>query len=135
PMEINPRRLFERMFGRPGTPEQRMARLRAGRSILDAVQDDLSGLIKAVGPRDRVRLGEYLENVRETERRIERAERQANVDLDIPAAPVGIPDSFVEHIELQFELIALAWAADLTRVFTFMMSRDISQRTYPEIGI
>lgn len=134
-MEINPRRLFERMFGRPGTPEQRMARLRAGRSILDAVQDDLSGLIKAVGPRDRVRLGEYLENVRETERRIERAERQANVDLDIPAAPVGIPDSFVEHIELQFELIALALAADLTRVFTFMMSRDISQRTYPEIGI
>src|SRR5690606_487010 len=91
PMEIDPRRLFERMFGRPGTPEQRMARLKAGRSILDAVQDDLAGLVKAVGPRDRVRLGEYLENVRETERRIERAERQASVDLDIPAAPVGIP--------------------------------------------
>jgi len=135
PMEINPRRLFERMFGRPGTPEQRMARLKTGGSILDAVQEDLAGLVKVVGPRDRVRLDEYLENVRETERRIERAERQASVDLEIPQAPVGVPDSFVEHIELQFELIALAWAADLTRVFTFMMSRDISQRTYPEIGI
>lgn len=135
PMEINPRRLFERMFGRPGTPEQRLTRLQTGRSILDSVQDDLADLTREIGPQDRARLGDYLENVRETEKRIERAERQANVDLDVPAAPVGIPDSFPDHIAVQFELIALAYAADLTRVFTFMLSRDITQRTYPEIGI
>lgn len=135
PMETNPRRLFERMFGRPGTPSQRIARMQAGRSILDSVQEDLAALKREVGPQDKVRLDVYLDNVRETERRIERAERQANIDIEIPAAPVGIPDSFPEHIELQFELIALALTADLTRVFTFMLSRDITQRTYPEIGI
>src|SRR5690606_8293857 len=135
PMETNPRRLFERMFGRPGTPSQRIARMQAGRSILDSVQEDLAALKREVGPQDKVRLDVYLDNVRETERRIERAERQANIDIEIPAAPVGIPDSFPEHIELQFGLIALALTADLTRVFTFMLSRDIPQRTYPEIGI
>jgi hypothetical protein len=135
PMEINPRRLFERMFGRPGTPEQRIARLKTGRSILDSVQDDIADLTREIGPQDRSRLEDYLEHVRETERRIERAERQADIDLDVPTAPVGIPDSFPEHIALQFELLALAYAADLTRVFTFMLSRDITQRTYPEIGI
>lgn len=73
--------------------------------------------------------------MRETEKRIERAEQQSSVDLIIPDAPVGIPDSFAEHVALQFELLTLAWAADLTRVFTFMMSRDVTQRVYPEIGI
>jgi hypothetical protein len=135
PMEINPRRLFERMFGRPGTPEQRLSRLQTGRSILDSIKEDLSDLTREIGPQDRARLGDYLANVRETEKRIERAERQASVDLDVPAAPVGIPDSFPEHIATQFDLIALAYEADLTRVFTFMLSRDITQRTYPEIGI
>lgn len=135
PMEINPRRLFERMFGRPGTPEQRRARLATGRSILDSIREDLADLTREIGPSDRARLDDYLANVRETEQRIERAERSAGVDLEVPDAPVGIPDSFPEHIALQFELIALAYAADLTRVFTFMLSRDITQRTYPEIGI
>ena len=135
PMEINPRRLFERMFGRPGTAEQRLVRMKTGRSILDSIEGDLADLNRALGPQDRVRLDAYLDNVRETEKRIERAERQASVDLDIPPAPIGVPDSFAEHVGLQFELLALAYAADLTRVFTFMMSRDITQRTYPEIGI
>jgi hypothetical protein len=135
PMEINPRNLFERMFGRPGTAEQRLARMKTGRSILDSVQDDLADLSRDVGPRDRVRLDDYLENVRQTEQRIERAERQTRVDLEIPDAPIGIPDSFAEHVDLQFELLTLAYAADLTRVFTFMMSRDVTQRVYPEIGI
>lgn len=135
PMEINPRRLFERLFGRPGTHEQRVERMTTGRSILDSVQDDLTALTRDLGPADRARLGDYLDNVRETEKRIERAERQASADLDIPDAPVGIPDSFAEHVGLQFELLTLAYAADLTRVFAFMMSRDITQRTYPEIGI
>jgi hypothetical protein len=135
PMEINPRSLFERLFGRPGTAEQRIERLATGRSILDSIGDDVAGLLRDVGPADRARLADYLDNVRQTEKQIERAERQASVDLDIPDAPVGIPTSFAEHVGLQFDLLKLAWTADMTRVFTFMMSRDITQRTYPEIGI
>ena len=135
PMEINPRVLFERMFGRPGSAQQRLARMKTGRSILDSVQEDLKDLQLDLGPRDRSRLSDYLDNVRETEARIQRAERQAASSTTIPDAPVGIPESFPEHIALQFELIALAYATDLTRVFTFMLSRDVTQRTYPEIGI
>lgn len=135
PMEINPRVLFERMFGRPGTAQQRLARMKTGRSILDSIQEDLKDLQLDLGVRDRSRLSDYLENVRETEARIQRAERQAAVNPELPDAPVGIPDSFPEHIALQFELIALAYMTDLTRVFTFMLSRDVTQRTYPEIGI
>jgi hypothetical protein len=135
PMEINPRNLFERLFGRPGTAAQRLERMRTGRSILDSVEGDLARLQRDVGSADRSRLGDYLDHVRETEAQIARAERQASGDTVIPDAPVGIPDSFAKHVELQFELIALAYEADLTRVFTFMLSRDVTQRTYPEIGI
>jgi hypothetical protein len=135
PMEINPRKVFELMFGRPGTAEQRLTRMQTGRSILDSIEGDVADLSRGVGARDSGRLSDYLDSVRETEQRIERAERQATVDLEIPDAPVGIPDSFAEHVALQFELLTLAYAADLTRVFTFMMSRDITQRVYPEIGI
>ena len=135
PMEINPRNVFERMFGRPGTAAQRLERMRTGRSILDSVEEDLVQLERDVGPQDRARLGDYLDHVRETEQRIARAERQAQGETEIPDAPVGIPESFAEHVALQFELIALAYQADITRVFTFMMSRDVTQRVYPEIGI
>ena len=135
PMEINPRVLFERLFGRPGTAKQRLARMKTGRSILDSVQDDLKDLQLDLGTHDRSRLSDYLDNVRETEARIQRAERQAATNVTVPDAPVGIPESFPEHIALQFELIALAYTTDLTRVFTFMLSRDVTQRTYPEIGI
>jgi hypothetical protein len=135
PMEVNPRVLFERMFGRPGTAQQRLSRMKTGRSILDSVQDDLKDLQLDLGTRDRSRLSDYLENVREAEARIQRAEKQAATNLNIPDAPMGIPDSFPEHVALQFELIALAYMTDLTRVFTFMLSRDVTQRTYPEIGI
>jgi hypothetical protein len=135
PMEINPRVLFERMFGRPGTAEQRLARMKTGRSILDSIQGDLKDLQLDLGAHDRTRLSDYLDHVRETEARIQRAEKQATTSVRIPDAPIGIPDSFPEHIALQFELIALAYMTDLTRVFTFMLSRDVTQRTYPEIGI
>lgn len=135
PMEINPRVLFERMFGRPGTAKQRLTRMKTGRSILDSVQADLRDLELDLGAHDRSRLSDYLDSVRETEARIQRAERQAKANPDIPDAPVGIPESFPEHIALQFELISLAYMTDLTRVFTFMLSRDVTQRTYPEIGI
>ena len=134
-MEINPRTVFERMFGRPGTSEQRLARMRTGRSILDSIKDDLADLERGLGTRDKDRLASYLENVREVEQRIQRAERQASTDVKVPDAPVGIPEAFEEHCGLQFDLLALAYTADITRVFSFMLSRDATQRVYPEIGI
>ena len=108
--------------------------MRQDRSILDFVGDDLADLKVDLGPRDHARLGEYLDDVREIERRIQRAEQQT-LELTVPDAPVGVPDSFEEHVALMFDLLALAYQADLTRVFTFMMAREFSQRTYPQIGV
>jgi Protein of unknown function (DUF1552) len=135
PMEINPRVVFERMFGGGGTADQRVARMRTNRSLLDFVADDLASLERGLGSRDRARLDEYLSNVREIERRIQRAEGRARTDPALPAAPVGVPESYAEHVALMFDLMALAWQTDLTRMFTFMMAREVSQRTYPEIGV
>ena len=135
PMEINPRVVFERMFGRPGTAAQRLARMQTDRSVLDSVKEDLSDLESGLGARDRSRLSDYLENVREIEQRIQRAEKQATANVKVPDAPIGVPESFEEHVALQFDLLALAYAADITRVFTFMLSRDASQRVYPNLGI
>jgi Protein of unknown function (DUF1552) len=135
PMEINPRILFERMFGRAGTSAQRVARMRKSRSILDSVRDDVTELEGGLGARDRTRFDDYLQNVREIEQRIERAERQATTVKTVPDAPVGVPDSFEEHVALMFDLLAVAYEADITRVFTFMMNRDASQRVYPNLDI
>ncbi len=135
PMEINPRIVFERMFGRPGTSEQRLERMARDRSILDSIKDDVADLENGLGNRDRQRLSDYLDNVREIERRIQRAEKQAATDVKVPDAPIGIPESFEEHAMLQFDLLALAFEADITRVFTFMISRDASQRVYPNLGL
>ena len=136
PMEINPRAVFERMFGGGDTAQQRLARMKEDQSILDFVGEGLSDLKQGIGALDRVRLSEYLDNIREVERRIQRAEHQANtLQLDVPTAPVGIPDSYEEHVALLYDLMALAYEADLARVFTFMMARELSQRTYPDIGV
>ena len=135
PMEINPRVVFERMFGGGATREERLARMRTDRSILDLVKDDLRDLDGGLGPADRTRLGEYLEHVREVERRIQGTEKQADTNFAVPIAPVGVPESFEEHAGLMFDLMALAYQADLTRVFSFMMAREVSQRTYPNIGV
>jgi len=135
PMEINPRIVFERMFGGGATRDERLARMRTDRSILDLVREDLADLQGGLGPADRTRLGDYLEHVREVERRIQSTEKQADTQLTVPVAPVGVPESFEEHVGLMFDLLALAYQADLTRVFTFMMAREVSQRTYPQIGI
>ena len=135
PMEINPRVVFERMFGWESTSDQRLARMRADRSVLDVVTEDLSELTRAVGQRDRTRLDEYLEHVRETERRIQQAEQQAGRDLTVPTAPIGVPESFEDHASLMFDLMALAFQTDQTRVFTFMMCREFSVRTYPNLGV
>jgi hypothetical protein len=135
PMEINPRIVFERLFGRPGTNAQRLERMTKDRSILDSVKQDVADLESSLGPNDRNRLAAYLENVREIERRIQRAEKQATTEIRVPDAPIGIPESFEDHAMLQFDLLALAYEADLTRVFTFMISRDASQRVYPNVGL
>jgi hypothetical protein len=135
PSQINPRVIFERMFGRPGTTEERVARMRADQSILDSVRQDVASLERGLGARDRVRLDEYLAHVREIEQRIARAEKQATTELDIPEAPIGVPAAFEEHVGVLFELLAVAYEADLTRVFTFMMNREASQVVFPAIGI
>jgi hypothetical protein len=135
PMEINPRVVFERLFGICGSTGDRLSRMRTDRSLLDFVADDLKHLERGLATGDRLKLDEYLGNVREIERRIQRAEQQAHALPDVPNAPVGVPEAYVEHVALLFDLMALAFQSDQTRVFTFMMAREVSQRTYPEIGV
>ena len=135
PLETNPRVVFERMFGRPGSTEERVARMRQNRSILDSVRGDVNSLERGLGARDRVRLDQYLEHVREIEGRIQRAEKQATTDVILPTAPVGIPDLWSDHAGVLFDLMAVAWEADLSRVFSFMLNREASQLVFPEIGL
>ena len=134
PMETNPRVVFERMFGRPGSTEERVRRMEQNRSILDSVKGDVSALERGLGARDKVRLDQYLEHLREIEGRIQRAEKQTTTDLIAPRAPVGIPDSWEEHATVMFDLMALAFEADLSRVFTFMLNREASQLVFPDLA-
>jgi hypothetical protein len=134
PMEINPRVAFERMFGRAGSSAQRHARQTEDIGILDSVAEEAARLKAVLGPRDKTRLDEYLDNIREIEQRISRQEGRASgaVAMD---APQGIPESFEEHAALMFELQLVAYRADITRVVTYMLSREASQRTYPQIEV
>jgi len=134
PMETNPRVVFERMFGRPGSTEERVRRMEQNRSILDSVKGDVSSLERGLGARDKVRLDQYLDHVREIEQRIQRAEKQATTEITIPVAPVGIPDSWEEHATVMFDMMALAFEADMTRVFSFMLNREASQLVFPDLG-
>jgi len=136
PMENNPRVVFERLFGDGGTTEQRVAEMRRDRSILDSVTDDLATLERRIGAGDRSRLDQYLDAIRALERRIQLAEVQsADSELPALARPVGIPETFEGHVKLMFDLISLAYQADLTRVFTFMLGRELGGRTYPHLGV
>jgi hypothetical protein len=135
PMEINPRIAFERLFGQPGTAAQRAARMRDNKSILDSVREEARDLQKTLGGKDQSRLNDYLDNVREIEQRIQKAEKNGATQQVVPDAPIGIPDSFEEHALLMYDLMAVAWEANLTRVASFMKSRDASQRVYPNIGV
>lgn len=137
PMEINPRVVFERMFGGDAaTPAARRARLEQSTSILDAVAEEVHGLKPTLATPDRVRLDEYLENVREIERRIVRGEQQrSEANVEAPPTPTGVPESYTEHASLMFELQALAFQADMTRVTSFMMARELSGLSYPQIGV
>ncbi len=105
------------------------------RSVLDSLLEELKGLSKGLGGKDLNRLNDYLENVREIEQRIQKAEKQSLTDVEVPDAPVGIPEEFEDHAALMYDLMALAYEADLTRVVTYMKSRDASQRVYPKIGV
>jgi hypothetical protein len=135
PMEINPRKIFERMFGQGGTAADRRARSQEDQSILDAITEQAAGLQRQLGAQDRATVGQYLDNVREIERRIQVAARQQNTEIELPGAPAGIPFSFEEHVGLMYDLLALAYQADVTRVFTFMVAREVSNRTYPQLGV
>jgi Protein of unknown function (DUF1552) len=137
PMTRDPRQAFETLFGDGGTPAQRAARLQENGSILDLVMRDATKLVKGLPASDRNRLDSYLEDVREIERRIQRIEQfnSGAEARELPTAPIGVPDSFEEHVNLMFDLQVLAFGAGITRVSAFKMSRDVCQRAYPESGI
>jgi uncharacterized protein DUF1552 len=133
PMEINPQTVFERMFGDGSSPELRKARRERQASILDSVNDSLKRLMPEVSHTDRVRVEQYSDDVREIERRLQIAAK-ASADVPSVAVPYGVPESFHEHIQIQWELLALAFQADITRVATVLYARDLTGRVYPESG-
>ena len=135
PMEISPRNAFERLFGDGGSAAERRAQVAEDKSILDAIVSEARSLHARLGQGDRARLGNYLDNVREIERRIQQIEAQNDKEVTLMDKPLGTPESFADHSALMFDLLAMAFQADLTRVFTFMMSREASQRTFSEIGV
>jgi hypothetical protein len=136
PTEADPRMLFERLFGDGGTPAQRQADLKKDQSILDWVLDDIARLQSELGPGDRNQVSEYLNTVREVERRIQQAEKSAaESPLTDLTRPTSVPDDWEEHVKLMFDMQILALRADLTRVITFQMAREASTRTYPQIGV
>ena len=134
PMQNNPRVVFERLFGDGGSTADRQSEFRKDRSILDAITGDLARLQREVGAGDQARVTQYLDSVRAIERRIQLSE-QKDTELPELERPVGIPESYQEHVELMFELTSLAYQVDMTRVFTFMLGRELNGRAYPEIGI
>ena len=137
PMENDPRAVFERLFGSADSTDvaARLARIRQDRSVLDYVGDRVAGLQKTLGPGDRTKLDQYFDAVRDVERRIHMAEEQSDREIPLFEQPAGIPDTFQAHSRLMFDLLALAYQTDLTRVGTFMLSREVSGRAYPEIGV
>ena len=136
PMVRDPRVVFDQLFGAGATPEERQRNLKTDRSILDWITNQAAQLRRELGATDRARFNDYLENIREIERRIQRVEaRNASGEKrDMPEAPIGVPDSFEEHVHILMDLIALAFASDSTRVFSFKLGRDASGRSYPESG-
>ena len=136
PADAHPRIVFERLFGEGGSAADRRAALQRRASLLDWVRDDITRLQKDLGPEDRTRVGQYLDTVREVERRIQKAESEtkdnALPDLD---RPTGVPAAYADHAKLMFDLQVLALQADVTRVITFQLARETSNRTYPEIGV
>ena len=137
PMENNPRIVFERLFGDSSStdPDTRLARIREDRSILDSVTQEVAHLERALGHGDRAKLNEYLEAIRDVERRIQKAEEQSDQELPDVTHPAGIPSAYDDHAKLLIDLQVLAYQCDLTRIVTLMMGREFSGMTYPQIGV
>ena len=137
PMEDNPRAVFERLFGASDSTDRRvrLAQNQKSRSVLDSVTGTVSSMQARLSADDRRRMDQYLESVRDTERRLQRSEKQVSEELPSIDQPAGIPGSFEEHAKLQFDLLALALQTDITRVGTFMLARELSNLSYPEIGV
>jgi hypothetical protein len=136
PIENDPRAVFERLFGTSGSTDKdvRLMRIRRDKSILDFVGSEAGVLAKLIGPQDQIKLTEYLDSVRDVERRIQMAESQ-NRELPVVNQPVGVPSDYAEHAKIMMDLLALAYQTDLTRISTFMLAREVSGRAYPEIGV
>jgi hypothetical protein len=137
PMLQDPRAVFDQLFGLGATPEERRRRRREDRSVLDTITAAVDRLKKDLGTADKARIADYLDDVREIERRIQKVEaaNSTGEPRELPHAPVGVPDSFDEHVKLMFDLQALAFQSDITRVFSFKLSRDVSGRVYPGTGV
>ena len=135
PMEFNPRKLFQRLFGQGDTPEERELLAAQYASILDVVADKAAALQRVVGATDRRMLADYLESVREIERRVQKMEANDLSHIALPDAPVGIPGSFDEQMNLMFDTVALAWTANLTRITSFMMAAEVSNMTYNHVEV
>ena len=136
PMEINPHVVFERLFGEYGSRAGRLAQIQADRSILDAIVDDMARIRRKLGPSDRTTVSEYLEAIRDVEQRLQKTSARIDTSGALPIEkPLDIPDSFDEHAKLMFDLLFLAYQADITRVATFQICRELSTRSYPDIGV
>ena len=137
PIENDPRAVFERLFGTSGSTDRsaQAARRKRDKSILDFVSSEIGGLDKVVGVGDKVKVTEYLDSVRDIERRIQMAESQNSRELPIVEQPIGVPSDYAEHAKLMMDLLALAYQTDLTRISTFMLAREVSAHAYPEIGV
>jgi len=135
PMQNNPQVVFERLFGDGSTDAERRARRRQSLSLLDSVLGEASSLQRKLPAGDRSRVDQYLNDVREIERRIEKASQQASSDLTLPDAPAGAPKNVEDHIKLMFDLQVLAWQADITRVTTLLLAKELSNAVYPKSGV
>ena len=137
PMIRDPRLAFDQLFGAGGTSEERATRRRQRRSVLDFITDEVADLQRQLDPTDRQRMDRYLDDIREIERRIQRVEARnlSSATRELPGSPAGVPDSFDEHVKLMFDLQVLAFETDITRVFSFKLSRDATGRVYPESGV
>lgn len=135
PIGVNPQVTFERMFGDPGTPEQRISRLKRKQSLLDSVMDETSRLQRMIGAADNRILEEYLTNVRRVEKQLQKMQARADVLAHTPDGPVGIPSDFDEHVTVTYDLLHLAFQGDITRVFSFMLGHEASGRSYAHVGV
>jgi hypothetical protein len=135
PAETHPRVVFERLFGDGGSAAQRLSRIKDTGSILDSITEEVNSLSKTLGRGDRTKLTEYMDSVREIEQRIQNTEKQGTHAIELPERPTDVPDSFDEYTKMMLDLVALAYQADITRVFSMIFARELSSRTFAHIGV